>query len=183
MTDGPTPEQILASLITAAGNADAVRLASLVHNASVAGVELFNRPLLTSMWSERWRHHVEMPGKKPEQRVNRSVPLLTGCTALASVGGPDLVVLDADILQFLADRVYMAEALDAQAPASNTLPVGEATRAAAAALVSAAVDAAVPGTGGLAAQGARETERQGHGMGGEMTLTVEAEVIKGTPQG
>lgn len=143
----PTPEQeqIIALLISAAGNADAVRLASLVHNATTGGgVQMFTRQYLVDAWTARWRHHAQMPGRyRPEQRVNRSLPVLIGVTAVASVGGPDLKVSNPNVCQFLADRVYMAEVSDAQHPMSNTLPVGPETQAAAVTVVLAMVNPSV----------------------------------------
>jgi hypothetical protein len=174
------PEQILELLISAAGNADAVRLASLVHNATQAGVDTFNRQWLETAWAQRWRHHLTgPPNRRPPARVARSLPVLIGVTALASIDGPDLKADDLDILQFLADRVYLAESLDVQAPTSNTLPVGEHTRAAAAALVAAAVNAAASGEGALQAQGDVLRAPAPGDLGGTMTLSVSGEVIKG----
>lgn len=194
----PDPESTLSNLIQAAGNADAVRLASLVHNATVNGqVQTFTRQYLVDAWSARWRRHVAAPaGRRPEQRVNRSLPVLIAVTAVAALDGPNLSVDDPDILQFLADRVYLAEALDVQNPLSNTLPVGEATRAAAAALVAASLDVAADGEGVLAVDAevvdvepvedpdTPEGPDTPDGLtapdtSGAMTLTVSAEVIKG----
>jgi hypothetical protein len=182
VTEPADPSQTLTQLIQAAGNADAVRLAALAYTAYQSGSDTFTRQYLTDAWTARWRQHLSQPdGRTPAQRVNRAIPVLTACTALVTVGGPEVKVGDADILQFLADRVYMAEALDRQAPMSNTLPVGEQTRAAAAALVAAGVDAAAAGDGGLGVDAARDSVPRPGDLGGVMTLTVEAEVIKGTP--
>lgn len=136
MNDDRTPEQILDLLIYAAGNADVVRLSALIHDAAAAGAETFTRPVLVDRWSARWTHHLTQPGRyRPEQRVGRSLPTLTGMDALSDLPGPEMRILDPQMVQFLAARVYMAEALDVQHPTSNTLPVGEATRAVCTALV------------------------------------------------
>lgn len=131
MTDR-TPEQILDLAITAAGTADVVRLSSLIHNAVLAAPDIaFTRPVLTDLWSLRWPRHLAGHGsRRPEARVNRSLPNLIAVGVVSGVQGPDMRVLDGALLRFLAERVYMAEALDVQHPLSNTLPVGEVTRAA-----------------------------------------------------
>lgn len=176
MTTEMTPLDIL---LQAAANADAVRLASLVANAADAGVTRFNRPYLTDAWSQRWRHHLRLPGaRRPEQRVNRNVPVLIGVDAITSVAGPDFAVSDPDILAFLAGRVYLAESLDVQAPTSNTLPVGEQTRAQAAALLSVREPGAANGLGDLTVSAT--AVRGGRGTAAaDMTLSATAEVIKG----
>lgn len=168
MSDPRDPQETLLLLIRAAGNADAVRLASLIHTATGGGVDTFHRRYLVHAWQGQWGVRAGVTAASLERRVNRAVPVLVGVGALMSVGGPDLRVDDVDVLEFLADRVHLAEALDVQAPDSNTLPVGEGTRARAVALV--------PG----AEPGPRPGPPPGE-LGGVMILSVSAEVVKGTP--
>ena len=136
-----TPEQILELLILAAGNGDVVRLAALVNDSVTAETPSFTRAGLQDAWSARWTHHLTGPASlRPPGRVNRSLPNLIGATVVSGMDGEDMTVQTPAMLSFLAERIHLAEAQDRTRPANLNLPVGDSTRAAAAALVAAATD-------------------------------------------
>lgn len=172
MSDNPELDR----LVAAAGNADAVRLAAVVAAMTDAGTEQVTRDLLVTAWSQQWRHHLYGP-RKPAQRVQRSLPVLIGVDAMTSIAGPYLRVRHTDVLHFLADRLYLADALDVQAPTSNTLPVGQSTIEQAAELV----DAHRPGHAQMRLSGTAAVVRGGRvsGAAGDMRLSATADVVKG----
>lgn len=125
MTDGRTPEQIYDLLVAGAGNADVVRLAAVVRDGVAGGADVFTRGDLVDWWSVRWRGHITSP-RRPEQRVYRSLPTLTGSGAVTG-DTPDMSVLRADMVGLLAGLVYMAEEQNHTNPNTTSIPVAQAT--------------------------------------------------------
>lgn len=176
------PAETTARLITAAGNGDCIRIALLVWARTVADTP-FTRDDILADWIATWPQHQNPPfRRRPLQRMNLAWPIVYATGLLEPVGDdPELrKVAWPAIAYFLSERIGYANQKEAQSPTGVdvAVPVDEAAVAAIGILVAELSNLRAAGIGGMDLMSAVEGGRAAD-WPSNMTLTVDAEVIKG----
>lgn len=159
------PADIIQRLITAAGQADCVRIAYLAWQRQEAGQMTFTRDDLLTDWLNTWPHHQFPPfRRRPPQRMNIAYPILYATDLFVPVDDdPELrEVRWPTVCEFLSNRIGYSIQKEAISTIDMSIEVDADTQAQIAALVDELTN--------------RQTASE---MPGELTLTVEAEVIPG----